>query len=88
MDPPRYDTVQVLDGATGELSWHLRAEPFGERNGVRLLRYGETPRGFAVIQGPCPLRPRGRYALFVVGQARGALHFEVDPEGEVFVVSP
>jgi hypothetical protein len=86
-DRPRYDTVQVLDRG-GTLFWHLRAAPFGDQNSVAQLSYGETPAGFEVVEGPRPLEPGGRYALFVIGDFRGSVHFDVDAEGRVLAVPP
>ncbi|HYI02173.1 hypothetical protein [Hyalangium sp.] len=84
---PRYNTVQVMN-REGVLFWHLRAEPFGDQNSGRQLAYGERPEGFSVVEEPRPLEPGGRYALFVIGQNRGSLHFDVDAEGRVHAVSP
>jgi hypothetical protein len=75
---PRYNTLQVLDRG-GTLLWHLRAEPFGAQNSVSQFTYVEQPR---------PLEPGGRYAVFVIGQNRGSLHFDVDAEGLVHAVPP
>jgi hypothetical protein len=84
---PRYDTVQVLDRG-GAIFWHLRAEPFGDQNSISQLSYGERPEGFEVVEGPRPLEPGGRYAIFVMGHNRGSLHFDVDAEGRVLSVPP
>ncbi|RKH72634.1 hypothetical protein D7X96_04370 [Corallococcus interemptor] len=86
-DRPRYTTVQVLDRA-GEMYWQLRAEPYGDMASVASLTYGEAPPGFTVLDGPRELQPGGRYALYVVGKNRGALHFDVDPQGHVSEASP
>jgi hypothetical protein len=86
-DRPRYDTVQVLDRG-GALLWHLRAQPFGDQNSVAEFAYGEPPAGFEVVEGPRPLEPGGRYALFVIGDFRGSVHFDVDAEGRVLAVPP
>lgn len=86
-DRPRYNTVQVLDRG-GEMFWHLRAEPFGDQNSVSQFSYGEQPAGFEVVEGPRPLEPGGRYAVFVIGTNRGSLHFDVDAEGRVRAVAP
>jgi hypothetical protein len=86
-DRPRYNTVQVLDRG-GAVFWHLRAEPFGDQNSVRQFAYGERPEGFTVVEELRPLEPGGRYALFVIGQNRGSLHFDVDAEGHVHAVPP
>ncbi len=84
---PLYNTVQVMDRG-GTLWWHLRAEPFGDQNSVSPLTYGAPPPGFSVVQEPRPLEPGGRYALFVIGQNRGSLHFDVDAQGLVHAVPP
>jgi hypothetical protein len=86
-DRPRYDTVQVLDRG-GALLWHLRAQPFGDQNSVAEFAYGEPPTGFEVVEGPRALEPGGRYALFVMGDFRGSVHFDVDAEGRVLAVPP
>jgi hypothetical protein len=84
---PRYNTVQVLD-REGAMFWHLRAEPFGDQNSGRQFTYGEQPAGFAAVEGPRPLEPGGRYAVFVIGTNRGSLHIDVDAEGRVLAVPP
>jgi hypothetical protein len=84
---PRYDTVQVLDRG-GALLWHLRAAPFGSQNSVAQFSYGEALAGFEAVEGPRPLEPGGRYALFVIGDFRGSVHFDVDAEGRVIAVPP
>jgi hypothetical protein len=86
-DRPRYNTVQVMDRG-GATFWHLRAEPFGDQNSVSQFSYGEQPQGFAVMTEPRLLEPGGRYVLFVIGQDRGSLHFDVDAEGQVHAVPP
>jgi hypothetical protein len=86
-DRPRYDTLQVMD-RDGTLLWHLRAEPFGSMNSVGQFTYGESLAGFETVDGPAPLRPGGRYALFVLGMNRGSLHFDVSAEGRVLAVPP
>jgi hypothetical protein len=86
-DRPRYDTVQVVDRA-GAVFWQLRAEPYGDLASVRQFSYGESLQGFAVLEAPRELQPGGRYVLFVVGNNRGSLHFDVDAEGGVHAVPP
>ncbi len=86
-DRPRYDTVQVLDRG-GAMLWHLRAAPFGSENSVAQFSYGEALAGFEAVEGPRPLEPGGRYALFVIGDFRGSVHFDVDAEGRVLAVPP
>jgi hypothetical protein len=86
-DRPRYDTILVLD-RNGALFWHLRAAPFGDQNSVDRFTYGETLEGFEVVKGPEPLRPGGSYAVFVRGKNRGALHIDVDAQGQVHAVPP
>ena len=87
LDRPRYHTLQVME-RQGTLFWHLRAEPFGELNSVGQLAYGEPLAGFEAVEGPVPLQPGGRYALFVLGMNRGSLYFDVDSEGRVYAVPP
>jgi hypothetical protein len=84
---PRYDTVQVLDRG-GAMFWHLRAAPFGSQNSVAQFSYGEALAGFEAVEEPRPLEPGGRYALFVMGDFRGSVHFDVDAEGRVIAVPP
>jgi hypothetical protein len=86
-DRPLYDTVQVLDRG-GAMFWHLRAAPFGSQNSVAQFSYGEALVGFEAVEGPRPLEPGGRYALFVIGDFRGSVHFDVDAEGRVIAVPP
>ena len=86
-DRPRYNTVQLMDRG-GATFWHLRAEPFGDQNSVSQFSYGEQPQGFTVLTEARPLEPGGRYVLFVIGQDRGSLHFDVDAEGRVHAVPP
>lgn len=86
-DRPRYDTLQLME-RDGTLLWHLRAEPFGTANSTARFSYGESLAGFETVEGPAPLRPGGRYALFVLGTNRGSLHFDVDAEGRVKAVPP
>jgi hypothetical protein len=84
---PLYNTIQVLD-REGHVVWHLRAEPFGDKNSVSRFSYGDAPSGFEAVEEATPLQPNGRYALFVIGKNRGSLHFDVDAEGHVHAVEP
>ncbi len=84
---PLYNTIQVLD-REGHVFWHLRAEPFGSSNSVSQFSYGEPPSGFETVEEAAPLQPNGRYVLFVIGQNRASVHFDVDAEGWLHAVEP
>ncbi len=83
-DPPRYDTLEVLDDA-GDTMWKVRAQSFGDAPRPSLVTYGQTPEAFEAVTPAQPLQRSARYHLFVSasGPKDGNLHFETDAEGRV-----
>jgi hypothetical protein len=79
---PRFHTIKVMNEEK-VVVWHVRAEPFGDRNGVSRFTYGEAPAGFATVVTAGPLKPGQSYAAVVIGTAYGSLRFRVDAEGRV-----
>lgn len=79
---PRFHTVKVLNWEKAVV-WHIRAEPFGDRNGFTPVAYGEAPPAFTTVTSARPLIPGETYSIVVIGTGYGSLRFRVGGDGRI-----